>query len=209
MTDYFLEGSMLTLVALLCLLPFVLISVASIWAIRKGNRFIAPDIDDVRAEFNDLKQKYPDASTETLANRVIRKQAVRSGVVGGLTGIGGIFLLPFGLAIDVYSSARIQATMLQFLAWVYEGEQHSDALSLEQALKLQATNTAKQVAVAGGQRLGRSVYRRIMVVVAEKAFAKLVPIVGLAIGFGVNYALTRAMGETARNYYLRQGRLRG
>lgn len=205
--------NLLVLLVLCCLIPFILIVIVSVWAIRQGNRFIAPEIDEVRADFNQLKQKYPDASTETLAGRIIHKQAMRSGIVGGITSVGGIFLLPIGLAVDMYSSAKIQATMLQFLAWVYEGERTTDALSLENALRLQASNTAKQVAVASGQRISSSVSRRIMVVVAEKAFAKLVPIVGLVLGFGVNYATTRAMGEVARKYYLRtrqgQNKLKG
>ncbi|MCI0712977.1 MAG: EcsC family protein [Chloroflexi bacterium] len=201
MTD---SDNILILLVLCCLFPFVIIVMLSVWAIRQGNRFIVPEIDEVRAEFNQLKQKYPDASTETLAGRVIRKQALRSAIVGGITSVGGIFLLPIGLAVDMYSSARIQATMLQFLAWAYEGERTTDTLSLEKALRLQASNTAKQVAIASGQRISTSVSRRIMVIVAEKSFAKLIPLLGAVLGFGLNYATTRAMGEVARKYYLRQ-----
>lgn len=186
---------------LCCVLPFVIMSVVAIWTLRYGRAYLTPNFADMQADFVKLKAKHPRESDADLAQRIINKQARRSGVVGALTSVGGLFILPFGLAIDMYSSARIQNTMLQFLAWVYEPPAQSDSIELVDALRLQASGTAQTLAVASGQRLSRVIYRRIMVQVAEKSFAKIVPIIGLGIGYAVNYFATQSMGKAVRYYY--------
>lgn len=191
----------LTLIAC-CIIPFMLITVATVWTLRYGRAYIIPDFADMQADFLKLKNKYPHEADSKLAQRIINKQARRSGVIGALTSVGGIFILPFGLALDMYSSARIQNTMLQFLAWVYAPSTNaSSSLALLDALKLQSNQTAQNLAIAGTHRLSRGIYRRVMVEVAEKSFAKLIPIIGLAFGYGVNYFATRGMGEAVRRYY--------
>jgi hypothetical protein len=47
------------------------------------------------------------------------------------------------------------------------------------------------------------VQRRIMRIATEKAAAKLVPGLGLIVGFAVNYLTTRAIGHAADLWYRR------
>ncbi len=199
-TIYFAIGIMVAC----SVLPILVVSFFTVWLIVYGRKYVTPNIDEMRADFLKLRNKHPHESNAELAQRIINKQARRTGVIGALTSVGGIFVLPFGLTIDMYASTRIQNTMVQFLAWVYETPQTSTALALPDALKLQVTHAAQNMAVSSGHRLSRGLYRRVMVEVAEKSFAKLIPIVGLVLGYAVNYFTTRGMGEAVRRYYARR-----
>lgn len=184
-------------------LPILVVSFFTVWLIVYGRKYVTPDVEDMRADFIKLRNKHPNASNSQLAQRIINKQARRTGVIGAITSVGGIFVLPFGLTIDMYASTRIQNTMLQFLAWVYETPNTSTAVALPDAFKLQATHAAQNIVVSSGHRLSRGIYRRVMVQVAEKSFAKLIPVIGLALGYAVNYFTTRSMGAAVRRYYER------
>ena len=184
-----------------CILPFLLITLATAWMLRSGRVYITPNMEDMRNDFLKLKNKYPRESDVQLAQRIINKQARRAGVIGALTSVGGFFVLPFGLAIDMYASSHTQNAMFQFLAWVYETPSSTKSLAMTDGLKLQTQYAAQNLVGVGGQGLNRRIYRKILVEVAEKSLAKIIPVIGLALGYGVNYFSMRSMGEAVRRYY--------
>jgi hypothetical protein len=188
---------------LCCVVPFVVLLIASVWVIRNAPRLLQPDMAQIRASYEKLKATQGDVPPEQLINRIIHRQALRTGLIGALTSVGGIFTLPIALPIDLLTSARQQSEMLHFIAWAHKGESWSqaDVLNLPQALSLRLNTTGSELLVEGGQRVSQYVLRRVALLVAEKSFAKLIPGFGLIIGFAVNYITTQALGRIAARWY--------
>jgi hypothetical protein len=188
---------------LCCVVPFVVILLASWWALQNAPRLLTPDMNAMRETYERLRAGQSDTTTDQLINRMIHRQALRSGAFGALTSVGGLPLLPIGLVIDLATSARLQSEMLHFIAWAYRGEEwaKADVLALPQALALRANTTGSALLLEGGQQVSRYVLGRLTVLIAEKSFAKLIPGLGLIAGFVVNYLTTQAMGRLAARWY--------
>ena len=188
---------------LCCVAPFVILLIASVWAIQNAPRLLQPDMAQIRANYEKLRATQKDVTPETLINRIIHRQALRSGLVGALTSVGGIFTLPLALPIDLFTTARQQTEMLHFIAWAYKGDswEQADVLNLPQALSLRLNTTGSDLLVEGGQRVSRYILRRLALLIAEKSFAKLIPGIGLIIGFAINYITTQALGRIASRWY--------
>ncbi len=80
--------------------------------------------------------------------RVINDQAFKAGLIGALTGIGGILTLPIAIPVDFALSAKIQAATIHFIAQTYAPSQPVDTLRL-QTLR-DPGRPAVQPAVGGG-----------------------------------------------------------
>jgi len=204
------NNSWLVAGVLCCVLPTLVLLLASAWVIRNGQRYLTPDTEDLHRQFENMKSQNPNVSAETLVNRIIHRQALRSGLIGAITSVGGLPFLPFGMTIDLYASARIQNATLHFIAWALNPQgatANTPILSLGQTLKLGDGGQVDQYVSNQTQALGLGLSRRLIEMVTEKAFAKLIPGLGLVIGFVVNYAITRGISRLAVRWYTR--RLRG
>ncbi len=202
------NNSWLVAGALCCVIPTLILLVASAWVIRSGQRYLTPATEDLHQQFEHMKAQNPNVSPETLVNRIINRQAIRSGLIGAITSVGGLPLLPFGMTIDLYASARIQNATLHFIAWALNPQgatANTPILSLGQTLKLGDGGQVDQYVSNQTQALGLGLSRRLIEMVTEKAFAKLIPGLGLIIGFIVNYAITRGISQLAVRWYM--GRL--
>ncbi len=181
-------------------MPLVLFAVAFVLVRRYLRSVSTPDVDRIDREYQAMRAANPRLSTDQLVQHIIRRQAIRSGMVGAITGLGGFVTILIGLPIDVLASARIQATMVQFIATAYgRGTASPTELQIRQALVL-----------AGGSRLARSTQRVLLefgVQFLGKSLAKVIPFVGALISFGVNYALAQASGRLAQKWYSGQLRL--
>ena len=136
---------------------------------------------------------------------IVGRQARRCGLIGAITSVGGVFTLPFGLTIDLFTTARIQNEMLYFIASVYQPPGvDMEALDIREALGLRLNATGQAMVVEGGQRLSRYAIRELTVLLVEKTIAKVIPGLGLMIGFLVNYLTTQAMGRLVALWYERQ-----
>ncbi|MFN8527551.1 MAG: hypothetical protein U0670_02955 [Anaerolineae bacterium] len=191
-----------------CAIPFIILLVVGFWVVRNAPHVIEPDMDDMRRSYDQLRAKHANLTTDQLVERIIGRQALRSGVIGAITSVGGLPELPLGLAVDLYTSARIQTTMLHFIAWAYQPAPgtitptgSNKILDLSEALALQMGTSTDELLVVGGQQLSRYAARKLIEVVLEKSIAKVIPGLGLIIGFGVNYSITRGMGFIAARYY--------
>ncbi|MBL8132368.1 MAG: hypothetical protein JNL42_10970 [Anaerolineae bacterium] len=202
-----LDGqTILISLALCCAIPFVLLVALSYRAVRGASRLLQPEAADLRADWEKFRAQHPAATPDQLVETIIRRQALRSGIIGALTSVGGLPVLPLGLTIDLVTSARLQAETVYFIGRAYHGDQPgepSDLLNLNEVLTLGSVLkvSGRDLLVMGGQRLSRYVLRRTMLVVAEKAAAKLVPFIGLAIGFAVNYLTTQGVARVAKGWY--------
>ncbi len=188
-----------------CVIPFIVITLAAIWVVRNAPRVVQPNEADLRRSFEALRAKRKNATTQELVNAIIARQSLRSGLIGAITSVGGLPTLPIALPIDLYTTARIQSAMLLFIAWAYQttapSGQQNNVLDLAEAAALRAGIAPNELLLAGGQRLTRYAIRQLIVNVVEKSFAKVIPGIGLFIGFIVNYSVTRGLGFVAARYY--------
>ncbi|MCC6615556.1 MAG: hypothetical protein IT320_18935 [Anaerolineae bacterium] len=188
------------LLLLFCVIPTALLIVVTIFILQRAQKLVTPSAEDLRANFARLEAQRPSEPREALVARIIRRQALVSGAIGALTSVGGIVTLPFGLAIDLFTTARIQSATLQFLAWAYGHRDEQAVLQLTEALALRERDVTGYVA-AQTPALTQRLIRRITVLVVEKTFAKLIPGIGLIVGFVVNYAIARGTSWLAARWY--------
>ncbi len=198
-----------------CIIPTV-ITMGIVYAGLRGGywlmQLIAPSEKRLIAQFIALREEDPTTSTRKLVGRVVQRQALRAGVVGAVTSVGGAFTLPIGLPLDVITTARIQATTLHLVAWAYELEnpgQVPKVLDINEifglrnggALTVQVDKISQQLILQQSERFSNLALRRALLTVGEKAFAKLIPGFGMFIGFAVNYFTARALGLLAIRWY--------
>lgn len=191
-------NSLLILLALVCVLPLVIAAIAGFFLLRVGRRrfdqYFSADISGLQARFDQLRAQNPRATTDQLVDTIIRRQAFRCGVVGAVTGLGGLVTLPIALPIDVLLSLRIQATMVDFIAHAYGHNRVSDVegrirTHLIMSGSSQATEATSRVVLRFALRL------------VGKSLSKLIPLISAGISFAVNYAFAIAIGRVAARWY--------
>jgi hypothetical protein len=185
-----------------CILPVLILTAFFVVVIRNSQRWLTPDESQLRADFERMRSDNPNANPQQFVDRIIHRQAIRSGLVGAITSVGGLPLLPIGLVIDMYSTSRIQSATLHFIGWALGARSDAEILNLRESLVLRQEDVTNFV-ISRAPGLGQRLTRQILELVAEKAFAKLIPGLGLIIGFAVNYFVSRGMSRVAAEYYTR------
>jgi hypothetical protein len=194
MDNSFLSNLLLIIVAFIVVMIVVAV-VAVYLVIRQLRRFTSPDIAQMRQKLEELRIANPGASRESLIRKIIQQQAMKCGVVGAITGLGGFITLPVALPVDILVSMRIQATMVQFIALMYEGEASASADNL----KLQT-----YLVMSGGVEVTETTFNVVMRFVLRiigESLSILVPVIGLVVGFAVNYVIAQATGNIAMRWY--------
>jgi hypothetical protein len=173
------------LLALFCLLPLVLTALLLFFLYRREQQrldaWFSTDQVQIVAKVERMRAQDPDANTEQLVHRVIHQQAVKAGVVGALTGMGGFWTLPIGLPI----------------AYLY-GDRHPDGVETRLRNVLLMTGSSHLTQTTTG------LVSRVAVRVLGKSFAKLIPVVGALTSFALNYLLVQLMGRAAMRWYSRR-----
>ncbi|MDX2140921.1 MAG: hypothetical protein SF123_22750 [Chloroflexota bacterium] len=197
-------NNLLWLVLLACIVPTVLLALLAVVLVRRSQQFLAPDLSALQQRFERMKQQDPNAARDVFIRKIIRRQSLGAGIIGAITSVGGIPLLPIGLIADLYLSARNQNATMQFLAWAYGIDDEQRSLKLGESLALRALDrfqiTPERLTQWQTQFAGR-VYRELIGVILSKSFAKLIPFAGLIIGFAVNYFSARLFATLASQYY--------
>lgn len=197
-------NNLLWLVLLACIVPTVLLALLAVLLVRRSQQFLAPDLSNLQQRFERMKQQDPNAARDVFIRKIIRRQSLGAGIIGAITSVGGIPLLPIGLIADLYLSARNQNATMQFLAWAYGIDDEQRSLKLGESLALRALDrfqiTPERLTQWQTQFAGR-VYRELIGVILSKSFAKLIPFAGLIIGFAVNYFSARLFATLASQYY--------
>lgn len=187
--------------ALCCVVPSLVVVAVSVYALYTGNKWlnqaVAPDTSQMQRDFEKLRAKHPKESTDELVRRIVGRQALRCGIIGAVTSVGGFFTIPIALPIDMVTTLRIQNAMVHFIAFAYGVKPN--------AVESQAINA---LVVSGGRQATEYMTRRIMAGitwrVAGKSFAKLIPLIGAFLGFAINYGMARTAGFAAAEVYRRQ-----
>jgi hypothetical protein len=197
--DNNLNQWLLVAFALLCVLPLVVFGILAFIVYRAGQQqvevWLGPDVAKMQAQYDLLRTRNPTRSQDDVLAEIIRGQAVKAGIVGALTSVGGFITLPIALPIDIVLSFRIQASLISFIAQLYGGGSEPETRS---------ASVRNYLLMTGSSRVTQSTTRFLMswaLRIVGKSFSKLIPIVGALIGFGVNYAIVQVMGQAALRWY--------
>ena len=143
--------------------------------------------------YTERYQKNPDVPQQQLVDAIVRRQALNAGLVGLVTGLGGIVTLPVMLPADLLLSTQIQSAIVEFIARAYGYD-----------VQRRDEQIAMAIALSGSERMTRwsaSMMTRFASRIFGKLFSKLIPFVGAATSFAVNYFFARATARIAIRHY--------
>lgn len=135
------------------------------------------------------RSRYPDATPDELAMKIIQAEAHKCGFVGFTTGFPGAFALPLTLPVDLYLTGRLQASMIQALVYVYAKDIDPDELA-----------RMKWMVLLGGGSLANSLTQFLIKVVGGST-VRAFPILGAVAAYGANYFLSQAAGRAAMAHF--------
>ena len=190
--------TLLILIGIICVLPLVIFAILAFMIYRRGAQWMEswfePSHDHLQQRMEALRTRHPNATTEQLVAKIIHRQALRAGIVGAITGVGGFWTLPLALPVDLALSFQIQAALVGFIAYLY-GDAASDSVGSKVRAYLVMTGSSKATQTT------TNFLMRLAVRIAGKSFAKVVPFLGAAISFVVNYLIVQVMGRAAAKWY--------
>ncbi len=130
----------------------------------------------------------PELGPKRLAKKLIHRQATRAGLVGFVTGLGGLPALPIAVPIDLAATIKLQSNLVHMLRIAAGGPVQSEDVS-ETSLWL-ITTGGQELAAASGTMI-----RELVVKTLSKSLLKFVPLVGGLVGFVLNWASTQTLGR--------------
>ena len=185
---------------------------------------ISTDSVVIKNYVDKLREQNMEITCDELAKKVMKRKSIKNGLVGAVTGLGGIVTLPVSIPADLVCSWRIQASMAFSIAYIYGHTKDTTDLKTDLYLIL-AGDSAKEALKRFGIEVSKSVTkkavdkyitrdimvkiwkvvgRKIITKAGEKSltsFMKLVPLVGAPVGFAFDWGATKAVGGLAIKYY--------
>src|SRR5258708_30506178 len=169
----------------------IFIAIVVLIAFRQFQRIISPDATAMKQRFDELRAANSQLSDEALIQMIIHRQALKCGLVGAITGLGGFITLPIALPIDILLSMRIQAAMVQFIELVYHHQTSPDSSEH----KLQT-----YLVMSGSVEISETTTNVIMKFILRllgESLSIFIPAIGALVGFRVNYAISRGTALVA------------
>ena len=171
-----------------------------------------------------LRSQNRGISNYDLARKIVTRKSFKNGLVGAVTGLGGLITLPVAVPADLVASWKLQAFMAFSIAYIYGHTHESTDLktdiylilagnSAKEALKKVGIETSKAVTKKVVQKyITREVMKKIWKVVGRKiitkagqksltSFMKMIPLVGAPVGFVFDWTSARTVGHFAIKYY--------
>lgn len=185
---------------------------------------ISTDSVSIENYVNKLYEQNPGISSDELAKKVLHRKSIKNGLIGAITGLGGLITLPVSIPTDLVCSWRIQASMAFSISYIYGHTKDTTDLKTDLYLIL-AGDSGKEVLKRLGIEISKNITKKavdkyitrdIMVkiwkVVGQKiitkageksmtSFMKMVPLVGAPVGFVIDWTSTQAVGRIAIKYY--------
>lgn len=149
----------------------------------------------VNANVGLLRSKYPDLKDLDLANLVVKKEALKNGLAGSLFYAGGVLSLPVILPTSYIVTLRIQIYTLITVAFIFGRTEKTSDLESDLSLLLFG-NGLKEGLKSGLVKTSIEIGKN-----AFKGASKIVPLIGVPIGFSVEYLTARSIGVLAIKYY--------
>lgn len=179
-------------------ISLVLLGLVSLWLLYKAKNLVAqalrPDLEKLARSVTELQRQHPDLDNDQLSQRLMRKHAFQSGLVGFVTGLGGLPTLAFTLPIDVGLTIRIQASLahqLRMLRGVPDDALHEAGLWV-------LTTGSQELASFSGAAV-----REMLVKAVSRTFLKFIPLIGGLVGFALNWVSTQALGHLVERWLRR------
>ena len=185
---------------------------------------ISTDSVSIENYVNKLYEQNPGISSDELAQKVLNRKSIKNGLIGAVTGLGGLITLPVSIPSDLVCSWRIQASMAFSISYIYGHTKDTTDLKTDLYLIL-AGDSGKEVLKRFGieisknitkkavdryitrdimVKIWRVVGRKIITKAGEKSmtsFMKMVPLVGAPVGFVIDWTSAQAVGRIAIKYY--------
>ena len=166
----------------------------------------ADDTDQAAAmqRVRQLREQYPDLTTDQIIERLIMDKVKRTGMIGAGTtsaglipGIGTFAALTIGVAADISATFKAQSELVLEIAAAYDAplkvEEKQRAILLVTGLS------------AGGNQLARQFGKRATFAMSERVaqrwVAHALPIIGIAASAGTNALSTYIIGQRAKAYF--------
>lgn len=185
---------------------------------------LSTDSVTIESYVNKLKEQNPGISCDELAKKVLHRKSIKNGLIGGITGLGGLITLPVTVPTDLVCSWRIQVSMAFSIAYIYGHTKETTDLktdlyiilagdSAKEALKRFGVEVSKGITKkAVDKYITRDVMVKIWKVVGQKiitkageksmtSFMKMVPLVGAPVGFVFDWTATQTVGNIAIKFY--------
>jgi len=188
------------------------------------DNFIASKPPEIMAYVDKLRELNPGISNVDLAKKIRNRKAMKNGLVGAVTGLGGLITLPVTVPADLIASWKIQIAMAFTIAYIFGHTKDTADLktdiylilagnSASEALKKIGIETAKAVSKKAVQKyitlevmkkIWQIIPRKIITKAGEKSltsFLKMVPLVGAPVGFTFDFISATIVGNFAIKYY--------
>ncbi|NJL28069.1 MAG: hypothetical protein HC897_09285 [Thermoanaerobaculia bacterium] len=151
-----------------------------------------PDLPKLRADLERLRAKYPQLDDDRLALKIIASKANRAGLVGFLTGFGGLPLLPIMLPIDLASTIKIQSEMVHLLRLLKKPDGvDADDFIAQAGLWALSSGSLRLTSTSA------AAVRELVLKEAAQSLVKFIPLLGGVIGYALGWLSTQAMGRGA------------
>lgn len=166
------------------------------------------DIEAAAERVSRLKEKHPDASSQQLAQILIREKSQKTGTVGAVTsgaglipGLGTAAALTLGVAADIGATFKLQAELVLEIAAAYDYPLTEEE---KQRLVMVITGISAGTTVLT-RRAGQAIALKAGEVAAGravgKAVLKAIPVVGVLASAGTNVLSTYIIGHRADAYF--------
>lgn len=187
-----------------CLTPLILLVLVAYLATPRLrgwlDRFVMPNPAGLRLEVAELRATHPGLNNDELVKKIINLHALKAGLIGGLSGLGGA-ITSIGLTpVDIAFSLRLQAHMIGLISYVYghiEEDEEAFELSVYAILSAKHTRQLNRIAAQVVQQLVLRMIIRALIKLVLQSF----PFLGALAGFGINLFVTQTAGRIAAEWY--------
>jgi uncharacterized protein (DUF697 family) len=183
MMDWTTVVAILIVFCIIGLLMLVTVLAFAVFYVRKQlSRYLVPNPLEIARDLDRLARTHGQLSEDALAHLVIKSTAIFVGVIGFVTGLGGIFVAIIGLPFDLAVCTRRQMKMVQVITAIYgNADLDPDLLQARYVLL-----------VTGGAGAGLILKKAV-----PKLLGEAIPFLGAFVGFGFNWASTQSIGRAA------------
>ena len=186
-------------------------------ALPKAINFATGNDVEAICEFVDtIKRNNPNLSNTELAKKIAQKRTWFAGLAGGVYGAGGFITI----GPDLFTMWRLQGRLILAIAYIFEHNLESPERRDEILLVMgiaSGSEAAKKVMVESSKEgfkkallkpaikeIIKKLPNKIITIAGEKSLlnvAKLVPLIGIPITFGMDFFSTKAIGKAAIEFY--------
>lgn len=163
------------------------------------------DVEKLRAEVQSFSAKHADLTTREKGERLVAVAARRAAALGAVASLPPGWLSLATVAPELSALLVLQSRLIVSLHLLYGGPMTPGERALEVLAGL-AAGAGMSVGRRLTTRAAEEIAARLVVRLAGREIAHVVPVLGALAGAGLNYAAVRAVGRAA---LVRVGRLHG